>query len=141
MLERAGTTCLQGRSSGAWYDNRNEPTSVLFSKALLQNINNNQPRGTLICKNGGAPNNVPGVIDTTGAVWIDSILADSKTVITTNAQATSHTMANTCYFHGESAIIDIIPTTTNTGRNRLVCKMKWNTVAKFMHKKRGISST
>jgi hypothetical protein len=49
----------------------------------------------------------------------------------------SHTMANTCYFHGESAIIDIIPTTTNTGRNRLVSKMKWNTVVKFMHKKRG----
>jgi hypothetical protein len=47
----------------------------------------------------------------------------------------SHTMANTCYFHGESAIIDIIPTTTNTGRNRLVSKMKWNTVVKFMHKK------
>jgi hypothetical protein len=54
----------------------------------LQNINNNQPRGTWICKNGGLPNNVPGVLDTTGPVWIDSILADSKTVITTNVQAT-----------------------------------------------------
>jgi hypothetical protein len=49
----------------------------------------------------------------------------------------SHTMTNTCYFHGESAIIDIIPTTTNTGRNRVVSKMKWNSVVKFMHKKRG----
>jgi hypothetical protein len=28
MLERAGTTCLQGRNSRAWYDNTNEPTSV-----------------------------------------------------------------------------------------------------------------
>jgi hypothetical protein len=91
MLEHAGTTCLQGRSSGVWYDNTNEPTSVSFSKASLQNINNNQPRGILICKNGGVPNkNVPGVIVTTSAVWIASILAlaDSKTVITTNAQAT-----------------------------------------------------
>ena len=43
MLERAGTTCLQGRSSGAWYDNTNEPTSVsFFSKALLQNITINR---------------------------------------------------------------------------------------------------
>jgi hypothetical protein len=123
MLERAGTTCLQGRSSGAWYDNTNEPTSVLFfSKALLQNINNNQPRGTLICKNGGVPNNVPGVIETTGAVWIDSILAlaDSKTVITTNAQVTTcltqwQILATSCYY-GESVIIDIIPTTTKTGK-------------------------
>jgi hypothetical protein len=39
--KRAGTTCLQCRNSGAWYDN-----TVDFSKALLQNINNNQPGGT-----------------------------------------------------------------------------------------------
>jgi hypothetical protein len=48
-----------------------------------------------------------------------------------------HTMANTCYFHGESAIIDLVPSQTNNGRDRLVSRMKWTTVVRFMHKKRG----
>jgi hypothetical protein len=47
-----------------------------------------------------------------------------------------HTMANTCYFHGESAIIDLVPAQTNKGRDRLVSRMKWTTVIRFMHKKR-----
>ena len=65
-LERSGTTtCLQCRSSGAWYDYTSEPTSVLFSKALLQNINNNQPRGWRFAKTKGVrcTNNVTGVLD------------------------------------------------------------------------------
>jgi hypothetical protein len=50
----------------------------------------------------------------------------------------NHTMANTCYFHGESAtIIALIPPTTNTGRNILISRIKWGTVVKFMHKRRG----
>jgi hypothetical protein len=47
------------------------------------------------------------------------------------------TMANTCYFHGESAIIDLIPPTTNTGRKRLISRIKWGTVVKFTYKRRG----
>jgi hypothetical protein len=42
-----------------------------------------------------------------------------------------HTMANTCYFHGECAIIDLVPTQTNKGRDRLVSRVKWTTVIRF----------
>ena len=57
-----------------------------------------------------------------------------------SANNMDHTMANTCYFHGESAIIDLVPTQTNKGRDRLVSRMKWTTVVRFMHKKRGTQS-
>jgi hypothetical protein len=69
MLECAGTTCLQCRNIGTWYwyDNTSE-----FSKALLQNINNNQPGGTWgFAKMEVYQTTYMGYL-TTGAVWIDS---------------------------------------------------------------------
>ena len=45
--------------------------------------------------------------------------------------------AASCYYHGESIISTIIPSKTPQGRERLVSKMKWTTVVKYMHKKRG----
>lgn len=43
---------------------------------------------------------------------------------------------NTCYHHGESKIVETIPQATPGGRKRLIEKMKWSTVVKYMHKKR-----
>ena len=43
----------------------------------------------------------------------------------------THAMANTCFFHGESAISDVVPATTNTGRDRIISRMKWNTIVKY----------
>jgi hypothetical protein len=45
--------------------------------------------------------------------------------------------ANTCFFHGEKAILDIVPANTPQGRARVVAMMKWTTVVKYTHKKRG----
>ncbi len=45
--------------------------------------------------------------------------------------------ANTCFFHGEKAILDIVPANTPQGRARVIAMMKWTTVVKYTHKKRG----
>ncbi|KAL7509504.1 hypothetical protein ACHAXN_010960 [Cyclotella atomus] len=55
----------------------------------------------------------------------------------TPEQHTSLAEANTCIFHGEKAILDIVPANTPQGRARVVAMMKWTTVVKYTHKKRG----
>ena len=44
--------------------------------------------------------------------------------------------ANTCYYRGERGIFDVVPENTPQGRPRIVARMKWGTVVKFMHKRR-----
>lgn len=39
---------------------------------------------------------------------------------------------NTCYYNGESAILTIVPSTTNKARVRNVSRLKWSTVVRFM---------
>ena len=39
---------------------------------------------------------------------------------------------NTCYYNGESAILAIVPSTTNKDRVRNVSRLKWSTVVRFM---------
>jgi hypothetical protein len=45
--------------------------------------------------------------------------------------------ANTCFFHGEKAILVLVPPNAPQGRARVVSMMKWTTVVKYTHKKRG----
>jgi len=47
----------------------------------------------------------------------------------------THTEINTLYVHGESAIIDIVPTKTPTGRPRNVSSLKCDSVIRFLQKK------
>jgi hypothetical protein len=44
--------------------------------------------------------------------------------------------ANTCYYHGEKAVLAFVPAKTPKGRSRVVSMMKWTTVVKYTHKKR-----
>jgi hypothetical protein len=50
----------------------------------------------------------------------------------------SFTEANTCYFRGEKAIYAAVPDNPN-GRPRIVSKMNWGTIVKFMYKSRAMS--
>ena len=49
----------------------------------------------------------------------------------------SHEEANTCYYHGESALAAVIPDTTSKGRPRAIATMKWGSLVKYLYKKRG----
>ena len=49
----------------------------------------------------------------------------------------SQVETNTCYYKGESAILAVVPANTPTGQPRIVARLKWPTVMRFMRKKRG----
>ena len=49
----------------------------------------------------------------------------------------NHKMANSCFHHGESAIRNIMPNETMTGRMRNISNMTWGSIVRNMHKKRG----
>ena len=48
----------------------------------------------------------------------------------------NHTMANTCYYHGESAIAKVVVSTTPSGKNRSLDRRKWTTIARLISKER-----
>ena len=45
-----------------------------------------------------------------------------------------HRMANTCYYHGESAIAKLVSAKTPSGKDRLLDKTKWTTIARLISK-------
>jgi hypothetical protein len=47
--------------------------------------------------------------------------------------------ANTCYFRGEKAVSDAVPDKTPSGRPRVISKLKWNTVVKYLYKEKSRS--
>ena len=51
----------------------------------------------------------------------------------------SQVETNTCYYKGESAILAVVPANTPTppGQPRIVARLKWPTVIRFMRKKWG----
>jgi hypothetical protein len=50
----------------------------------------------------------------------------------TPAERMTLTEANTCYFRGERAIYTAVPDKTPAGRPRIIPKMKWGTVVKYI---------
>jgi hypothetical protein len=58
----------------------------------------------------------------------------------TPAEHMTLTEANTCYFRGERAIYAAVPDKTPAGRPRIISKMKWGIVVKYMYKSRAMSA-
>ncbi len=47
----------------------------------------------------------------------------------------AHMEANTCYFRGKPAIIELVPNETPCNRNRIDSRLRWGTVIKYMRKR------